>query len=369
MAGLRDQYEHFYLQDEDAQRAAMTTGIVTPDTNVLLDLYRFQAGARDKLFGALETLGDRLWIPYQVGQEFHSRRLDVIKDQEQYFDTTQRDVKALINGLRDKVKMFPTRIGLGEDRVREIQDSIGSLSSALAGEIAKAKGANAVRLKDRDSDKVLARLESLLDNRVGGPMAPAEIAESRREALMRVDMKIPPGFEDASKADPTGDYLVFSQLMTKAMDHKRPVVLITDDEKPDWYRRQQGVPFGARAELREEMMAVAGVPLLIITTETFLRYARKYLGFDVNDETIAQARELPSITEVDRRSEITRLALLARYASKPLAVADWALLSNYVEDAIESGESEREIAVGLRSLVEHFVRDNESSGEQGPSEE
>jgi hypothetical protein len=45
------------------------------------------------------------------------------------------EVKALIDGLRDKVKMFPTRVGLVEDRVKKIQDSIGLLSSDLATEV------------------------------------------------------------------------------------------------------------------------------------------------------------------------------------------------------------------------------------------
>ena len=90
------------------------------------------------------------------------------------------EVQALIDGLRDRVKMFPTWVGLVGDRVKKIQDSIGLLSSDLATEIDKAKGANEVRLKGRDSDKVLARLESLLDDRVDESMAPAELAEARR---------------------------------------------------------------------------------------------------------------------------------------------------------------------------------------------
>jgi hypothetical protein len=103
MASLRDQFQHFYAPDEDAIVAALQTGLVTPDANVLLNLYRFQAGARDELFGALEKVGDRLWIPYQVGLEFHRNRLNVIAEQEAYFSKTEQEFNAAFDGLREKV--------------------------------------------------------------------------------------------------------------------------------------------------------------------------------------------------------------------------------------------------------------------------
>jgi PIN like domain len=317
MASLRDRFEHFNPQDEVAEGSAIRTGLVVPDTNVLLNLYRFQAGARDKLFGALATLNDRLWIPHQVALEFHRRRLDVMKDQEQYFTNTQREIKALISEIRNVTDVFPTRIGLNEDRAQEIRESISSLSSLLSDEITKARNSNEVRLRDRDSDGVLERLDALLGDRIGDSMAPAELKEARREAMSRVEARIPPGFEDGSKADPTGDYLIFRQLMDEARKQSRPVMFITDDEKRDWYRRQQDIPFGARAELREEMMAAADVPLVIVTTDTFLSRARKYLGFDVSDKTIAQAKELPSIIEENHQTAD--------------ALENWVLLANMTD--------------------------------------
>lgn len=308
--GLRDQFEQFYALDAGAVRAAVESGLITTDTNVLLNLYRFQAAAREDLFKALEGVRDRLWIPYQVGLEFHRRRLDVIAEQEAYFASSQRELKRLTDGLRNKVGDFPTRIGLSEARTKEILDSIGELSSALSGEVTKAGRANEVRLSDFEADRVLERLEALFEKRVGQPMSPAELAEARKEAQRRVDAKIPPGYEDGAKADPAGDYLIFRQLMTEAKTRALPVVLVTDDEKPDWYRKQQGKPLGARPELRAEMMAEAGVPLLAMTTESFLRNVKKYLHVEVAPETLDQAKKLPVIVEEDQRSAMERILAL-----------------------------------------------------------
>ena len=86
-----DQFESYYAADDDAIKTAVQTGIVAPDTNVVLHLYRFQPEARDELFGAMEKLGDRLWMPHQVGRQFHRNRLTVMHEQENYFSNARRD--------------------------------------------------------------------------------------------------------------------------------------------------------------------------------------------------------------------------------------------------------------------------------------
>lgn len=299
MPGMRDQFAHFYMPDDDAIATAMTNGLVVPDTNVVLSLYRFQATARDELFEELEKLGssERLWIPYQVGHEFHRNRLEAIAQQEQFFRETRRELDGSIGAVRRRVQAFQARLALSKDDLREIADSIEALQKLIQREVAKAEKANEVRLKDRDSDKVLARLEKLFDNRVGSSMEPGELEEARVEAERRGREKIPPGYKDADKdkGDPAGDYLIWRQLMTEAKTRKLPVVFITDDTKEDWYRREHDVPLGARYELREEIMREAGVPLLMMTTETFIRHARKYLNAKFSEETVKQAKELPSV--------------------------------------------------------------------------
>jgi hypothetical protein len=51
------------------------------DTNVLLNLYRYQKETSDELLKVLRKLSDRLWIPFQVGLEYQENRLNVINEQ------------------------------------------------------------------------------------------------------------------------------------------------------------------------------------------------------------------------------------------------------------------------------------------------
>jgi len=294
MSSLRDQFAHFYVLDEDAIATAMKTGLVVPDTNVLLNLYRFQATAREELFGALEKAGERLWIPHQVGLEFQRNRLSVMKDQEGYFAKTRDEVLGAIDGLHGKVRAFGNRLGLGAEETKKIDDGIVQLNSVIADVVLKAEGLNEVWLVRHASDTILARIDALFENGVGSPMEPGELEAARKEAERRIREKIPPGYKDRAKDDATGDYIVWRQTMTEAASRKLPVVFITDDSRSDdWYRREHGLTLGARYELREEMNREAGVPLLMITTERFLRYAKAHLDATVSEETVEQAKEIP----------------------------------------------------------------------------
>lgn len=321
MPGLRDQFAHFYPLGDDAVKTAMKTGLVVPDTNVVLRLYEFTVTARDELFGALENLGNRLWIPYQVGHEVHRNRLKSIANQERFFRETRTELDNSVDALRRKVTLFQGRLALSKDDLKEIEDNIGALQTLIQGEVTKASKANEVRLKDRDSDKVLARLEKLFDAHVGGPMELGELEEALAEAARRTARRIPPGYMDADKdeGDPAGDYLVWRQLMTEAKMRSLPVVFITDDTKEDWYRIDQKIPLGARYELREELMREAGVPLLMITTKKFIEYAKKYLNAEFSEETVDQAKELPYVIRADGA-----IPLLAALAAVPPSTVSWA---------------------------------------------
>jgi hypothetical protein len=182
--------------------------------------------------------------------------------------------------------------------LQEVTDSIEALQRIVVAKVTETKRANAVRQRDRDSDQVLARLDQLFDGRVGGPMDPDVLVAARAEAARRGRDRIPPGYMDVDKdeGDPAGDYLIWRQLMIEAKSRALQVVFITDDVKEDWYRDKENVQLGARPELREEIKRESGVStLLMMTTETFIGHAQKYLNDKFSQETVDQAKELPLV--------------------------------------------------------------------------
>lgn len=324
MAGLKEQFLRFYAPRDDEISSALHHGLVAVDTNVLLSLYRFQSQARDELFRVLEELGNRLWIPHQVALEFHQRRLSVIAEQERFFGKVQADLQASIEDYTQKFRAFGNRIAMPEAGVRKVLQRVQAAHQAACVEVSDAEKGNQVHLQNRDSDEILARLEGLFIDKVGDPMATAQLDEAQKEAKRRIDAKVPPGYMDRSKADPFGDYIIWKQLREEAAKRRVSTVFVTDDRKEDWFRREHGLTLGPRTQLCEEMETEAGVRLLMMTTETLLIQAKKHLGASVSSATVDQAKELPEAREKElireRRAELSSRLLVAEEESERAAM-------------------------------------------------
>ena len=68
--GLYDGFEGYRTATEAEYRHLLTDGLVIPDTNVFLNLYRYNEQTRSDLLTVLNGLGNRLWVPRQVMEEF-----------------------------------------------------------------------------------------------------------------------------------------------------------------------------------------------------------------------------------------------------------------------------------------------------------
>lgn len=306
MASLRDGFDCYYAPSDDAIEAALRTGLVSLDTNVLLSLYRLQPQARDELLRVLGELGDQLWIPHQVAHEFHQNRLNVIAEQERFFGKAREDLKDAIDDYVKKFRAFANRISLLDTTVQELIDSVQGAHAAVSIEVANAEAVNEVHLAGHGSDEIRVRLEDLLADRVGDPMDSTEMDDLRKEAKRRIEARIPPGYMDRGKSDPTGDCILWKQLIREASKRRLPVVFITDDRKEDWFRREHGLTLGPRVELYEEMRKDADVPFFLMTTATFLVEVKKHLSARVSTATVSQAEELPASIDEERMQFILK---------------------------------------------------------------
>jgi hypothetical protein len=288
LGGLFDGFEAYKTATEEDYRALLTGGLVVPDTNVFLNLYRYNAETRDDLFSVLHNLADRLWVPHQVMVEFWRNREAVLRDPRD----TDRTIQELGDQQDKAVRTFRTwanRVGLQEERSAElsgvltaafetVSDGVGELADDAAAEFSR----------NTNKDPVLARLEPILDGRVGLAMGDVEHVEAIVEAKRRASTRQPPGYKDIGKEgdDSAGDYLVWTQVLSEALSRCRNVLLVTGDVKEDWWRRHHGELRGPRHELVDEMRKVAGVRLFIIRPESLLLQARQALQVTVRDQSV-----------------------------------------------------------------------------------
>ena len=293
---MREQFAAYYPPDRERRREFVTAGLVALDTNVLLDLYRMNTDAREDVLGLLRQLGDRLWVPHQAALEFHRNRFTVIHDQEQVLTKLQKAVA----DAGDKLMRI-----VGNVRNHPIIDR-----KALEGVIRESFGGNPQYLEElgqepmlsiktaMDADPVLDAVTTLLADKVGQAYPPDEMTKVEAEGMQRVEVQRPPGYADAKKegSQAAGDYVLWRQLLDEAVTRKLPVLLVTNDQKEDWYRKLHGITIGPRIELISEMLDEAGVPFHAQTLERFLGSAAPILR-SVKETTVTEVRR---IAEADR---------------------------------------------------------------------
>lgn len=96
--------EYYPLADERIQDIWQNATIVL-DTNVLLNLYRYTPATQQDLLKLLKTCKDRLWMPYQVGLEFHRNREGVLVEKENEFDTMTSNINDAKSQFLEKLNL------------------------------------------------------------------------------------------------------------------------------------------------------------------------------------------------------------------------------------------------------------------------
>ncbi|WUW24323.1 PIN domain-containing protein [Streptomyces sp. NBC_01463] len=271
--------------------------LVVIDTNVLLELYRFTSDARDELLQVLGRLEDRLWIPHQVASEYYANRVDVVKDHVAQYASVRKTLDEFQNKTLQELSTFANRCSMPKAEKEKLTAPIESAFEKAIARIREHENAfDLSREKVASNDPVLADLARLLDGKTGTPF-PAEDAKSLIEQYKtRAESEIPPGYKDAGKQENAhGDFFVWEQIIREVKERKIPVLLVTNDAKEDWVRKEAGLIIGARPELVAEMRQRAGVDFLITQLAGFLNIAKKQLGASVSDSTVAQAENVQPV--------------------------------------------------------------------------
>ncbi|MEU5790958.1 PIN domain-containing protein [Micromonospora purpureochromogenes] len=296
--GFSDGFTHFLAPSDDTIRKALTDGMVVLDTNVLLSAYRFASRAREELFLALERLRERLWIPHQVGLEFHRNRLEVMADRMTTYDSVLNSIsthKSTVGtDLENKIRFLSNRAALTDAERDKLLGELSRLFEPLEQSVQRLSADHA-QSDNEHEDAVLARLQRIVGERIGDEFDEATKEEAGKEAARRIKEQIPPGFKDADKPSKHGDYFVWRQILNEAKQRTPGyLVFVTGDQKEDWYLKVKGKNVGARPELVEEAKRVCDVQLVMMNTQSLLHHAKKHLNANVSAETIRQAGEIPT---------------------------------------------------------------------------
>lgn len=295
--GLFDDFGAFRTPTPEDFTAVLTRGLVAPDANVLLNLYRYTEQARGDLLRALGDLENRLWVPHQALVEFWRNRESTLSDARSSGAQAAEDMAGHAAQAERTLRSWANRVALPEDETDRLRDQLNVVFDEVQETIVKVgEGEWKHITQDTSTDPVIAKLEPALDGRVGAPLSQEDYAKAITEGMRRVEKRLPPGYMDKTKdgVGTAADYLVWEQILREAARRQCDVLFVTADGKEDWWRKEQGFNRGPRPELTEELRARGGGRLFMLTPKRFLEVAAPILKFSL------QAGSVEDIERVER---------------------------------------------------------------------
>lgn len=278
--GLFDGFEAYRTASDDEVREVLRSALVVIDTNVLLNMYRYNDVTRTSIVELMAALGDRLFVPYQVLEEFWRNRERALAGPLAEVRSTIAELQKFHDSAVEQVRMWVNRSALAPG-------AAGVIEARLDDAFAEARlefdslidDAQVDHARSTLHDPVLAQLQPVLQGRVGPSMDEAAYKAALKEGQRRADVGEPPGFADAKKSDrgpegAAGDYLVWEQLIVEATRRgSSTVAFVTGDVKRDWWRFESGNPRGPRIELAREIAERCGANLHMLRPDVLLRFA------------------------------------------------------------------------------------------------
>jgi hypothetical protein len=311
---MRDFFASYYSPTEEAFAQLWENAVFILDANVLLNLYRYPAAARDELLKLFERFSGRIWIPYQAALEYQRSRLSVIASQRSRFDEVRkilREAETKIQTDLGKLQLKKRHSTIDPD---QLLDEISSAINKFSGQLEELEKSQPDVFEE---DPIRTQLDRILTDRICPAFTQEQINAVCADGKRRYEDCLPPGFKDEEKgaqSNPVittdgirierkfGDLIIWKQIMHLALEKQfKSVIFVTDDEKPDWWwivDSKGKKTIGPRPELIEEIKREAAVEhFYIYNSERFMESASRYLGVQVSKTTIDQVGDIRRLIE------------------------------------------------------------------------
>lgn len=287
-----DDFMGFRIATDGERDAALREAVVAVDANVLLGLYRFLPQTAADLIKVLERLEDRLVVPHQALREFWRHRQRATGSPEAATRIAEEAIARAGASVKQALETWSKQVGLDANERAGLVERATLFAEELRAELAAVH--QSAGAQPGDEDFILVQLESLLEGRVTAALAEEEWESCVVEGHRRVEAEEPPGYRDAAKQEgdspegAAGDYLVWYQAIRHAEQRGCDLVIVTADEKEDWWWRQQATLLGPRPELSLEYHKLTGRRLFLFRPQDLLARAGA-LDVEVDQESLADA--------------------------------------------------------------------------------
>lgn len=278
-----------YLSYSDAEKLDLWNhATFVFDTNVLLNLYRYSDKTRKSLLAALNKLQARLWMPNQVAREFMKNRKNAIWVAIHQYEDLQREADKFIASCASTVKL------------EKSDTDIEGLHKQITEWIEAAKKKN-ILVSELSNDPILDQLLILYDGKVGPSFTEEEQKKIESEGKSRFESEIPPGYKDREKQkgenknNTYGDLIIWKQILGYASAEKKDIILVTNDQKEDWWEILHGQTIGPRVELRKEFIEQTSQRFHMYSLQGFITQFDNESDTKIDKDTIAEIESLLNV--------------------------------------------------------------------------
>jgi len=98
---MKELFKGYYKLSEEDYKILWDNATFVFDTNIFLNLYRYQENTRKQLLKLLSKIKDRIWEPHHVMLEYQRERLNVIANQKNTFN----EIKSFINDKYTEIEL------------------------------------------------------------------------------------------------------------------------------------------------------------------------------------------------------------------------------------------------------------------------
>lgn len=300
-----------FLKEQNTDRSFISekvwqNGVIVFDTNVLLNLYRYNEETRNELLKLMKSYQNRLWMPYQVALEFLANCEAVktwlhkgYKELTGQVDECKKSFFKFLDNNFAKHKHINREelVQLFDQQLQPIKDKLSEWE---------------MNAPDFDKDDVVKnKILSMYDKRVGNDYNCDELLEIYAKGKIRYENKIPPGYKDDTRDKREmggrhvyGDLIVWMQIMDYAEANKKDVIFVGEDLKEDWWEKDDGKINKPRQELLDEFRYRTGREIVFHTQKRFIEASKKKLKEEtlkdierVRDENLRFLEQIRNVRE------------------------------------------------------------------------
>lgn len=308
---MRKQFAEYYELPKECINEIWDNSLIVFDTNVLLNLYRYNDETRNEFIKIIKFYKKRLWIPYQVGLEFHRRREEIMRKNAAAYKLLGDSISEQLVKVVDSLCSERDYARHPYINMKDIKNKVERLANAIKKSLEKQEKEH----PDYSSgDDTLTTITELFDGRVGDDFEEKDLEILYKEGEKRYTNKIPPGYcdeknkKDRGKRSLYGDLIVWKQTILQSKDKKQDVIFVTDDHKEDWWNKVNG-KHSPRKELIKEFKDSTGQDVLIYDSSRFLEYAKRNKVLAISQKMINEVEKI-QIADITRQMDEMNRSIL-----------------------------------------------------------